>query len=80
MAEDDNVMKDGASTFSWFYFRYTSMASIGRRPGLSLPAGLNGRGLPVGLELDGLTGGDEALMSTARAVASVLDPLPPPTG
>ena len=80
LADDDHVIKNSDSTFSWFYFRYTSMASVGRRPGLSIPAYLNGDGLPVGLELDGLPGEDEALMSTARAVASVLDPLPPPPG
>ena len=32
-------------------------------PGLALPAGLTSQGLPVGLELDGLAGGDSELLA-----------------
>jgi Asp-tRNA(Asn)/Glu-tRNA(Gln) amidotransferase A subunit family amidase len=78
LAEDDNVLKDGEFTFSWFYFRHTALASHGRHPGLSLPVGLSSDGLPVGLELDGLPGKDELLLSAARAVAPVFAPLPAP--
>jgi len=47
-------------------------------PGISLPAGLSKQGLPVGLELDGLTGRDSELLSLGIAVENVLGPLPPP--
>jgi Asp-tRNA(Asn)/Glu-tRNA(Gln) amidotransferase A subunit family amidase len=46
-------------------------------PGLSMPAGLTTKGLPVGLESDGLAGNDEALLGLGRsdawAVASTCD-------
>lgn len=78
LVEDDNVLRNGEQTFSWFYFQHTAMASIGRRPGITLPVGLNDAGLPVGLELDGLQGQDSDLLATARTVAALLDPLPAP--
>ncbi len=72
LAEDDNVVKDDEVVFSWFYFRHTSMGSVGQRPGISIPAGLSSSGLPVGLELDGLPGKDEDLLAVAKAVADVI--------
>lgn len=78
LSEDDNVMKDGESVLSWFYFRHTGMGSTGRRPGISLPIGLGTSGLPVGLELDGIPGQDRDLLSVARAVSAMLEPLPAP--
>jgi mandelamide amidase len=48
-------------------------------PGISLPAGLSNQGLPVGLELDGLSGHDSELLGLGIAVERVLGPLPRPT-
>lgn len=47
-------------------------------PGLVLPAGLAGNGLPVALELDGPSGSDRTLLSVGLAVESVLGPIAPP--
>lgn len=78
LADDDNVVKDGESVFSWFYFRHTGAGSVGRRPGISLPVGLSASGFPVGLELDGLPGRDKSLLSVARTLAATLEPVPAP--
>jgi Asp-tRNA(Asn)/Glu-tRNA(Gln) amidotransferase A subunit family amidase len=78
LAEDDFIEKNGEPVHSWFYFRHTSLGSHARCPCISLPIGLSSSGLPVGLEIDGLPGHDEALLSTARAITTVLAPLPPP--
>jgi mandelamide amidase len=47
-------------------------------PGLSIPAGLTTKGLPVGLELDGLPGNDEALLGLGLSVEATLGRLPAP--
>ena len=78
LAEDDFIEKSGEPVHSWFYFRHTSLGSHARCPGINLPIGLSSSGLPVGLEIDGLAGHDKALLSTARAITTVLAPLPPP--
>jgi len=46
-------------------------------PGLVIPAGLT-RGLPVGLELEGLPGDDSRILGLGIAVENVLGPIPPP--
>ncbi|MEQ8736618.1 MAG: amidase family protein [Rhodospirillaceae bacterium] len=78
LAEDDNVMRNGESVLSWFYFSNTGPGSAGQRPGISLPVGLSKpgpdqSGLPVGLELDGLPGEDEHLLGVAQTVSNILD-------
>jgi mandelamide amidase len=50
-----------------------------RVPGLSIPAGLTPAGLPAGLELEGLAGQDNQLLSLGMAVEAVLGPVPAPT-
>lgn len=76
--QDDNVMREGEPTFSWFYFSHTAFASMGRRPGISLPIGLSKSGFPVGLELDGLPAGDHQLLSIALSLESILPSTPAP--
>lgn len=78
LADDDNVIKDGESVLSWFYFHHTGAGSVGRRPGISLPVGLSASGLPVGLELGGLPGRDKTLLSVAKTLAATLQPMPAP--
>jgi mandelamide amidase len=59
--------------------RNAFVAPAFRAPGLSIPAGLTRDGLPVGLEIDGLPGEDDRLLSLGMAIEAVLGPLPPPT-
>lgn len=73
LVEDDSVLKDGEAVFSWFYYAHTAFASYGRRPGISIPAGIGSSGMPAGLELDGVRGEDEKLLGIAQAAAPVLD-------
>lgn len=61
------------------YLRNTDPASNAGIPGLSLPAGLTGEGLPVGLELDGPLGSDRRLLAIGVAFEKVLGALPAPT-
>ncbi len=75
---DDNVLRNGETLFSWFYFSHTSLASIAGNPSLTLPGGLSSEGLPVGLSLDGLPGGDRRLLSAALTVERLVGRLPPP--
>jgi len=49
-------------------------------PGLVLPAGLTGEGLPVALEFDGPRGSDRSLLRLGLALEQVLGRLPPPRG
>ncbi|MCC5988626.1 MAG: indoleacetamide hydrolase [Pararhodobacter sp.] len=61
------------------YIRNTDHGSLIGAPGISLPAGL-WNGLPVGIEIDGLPGQDRALLDTAAALETILQPLPPCPG
>ncbi|MGP4016248.1 amidase family protein [Saccharopolyspora sp. 5N708] len=47
-------------------------------PGISIPIGLTGHGLPIGLEIDAAHGHDRGLLDLARRVESVFDTLPAP--
>ncbi|NRP70875.1 Mandelamide hydrolase [Ensifer psoraleae] len=48
--------------------RHTITASIAGLPGISIPTGVSGNGLPFGLELDGEQGRDRSLLQLARRV------------
>jgi mandelamide amidase len=60
------------------FARNISLGSAAGLPGLVIPTGLSAAGLPVGLELDGASGGDEALLRLGLAVESILGRIPPP--
>jgi Asp-tRNA(Asn)/Glu-tRNA(Gln) amidotransferase A subunit family amidase len=60
--------------------RNTGATAVFKAPGISLPAGVSSAGLPVGLDLDGMTGGDEALLALGVSVERVLGTLPSPMG
>jgi indoleacetamide hydrolase len=47
-------------------------------PGISIPVGVSGSGLPIGVELDGPAGQDRALLDLARRVQATVGSLPPP--
>jgi indoleacetamide hydrolase len=54
-------------------------ASYAGLAGLSVPVRLTGAGLPVGLEVDGLEGSDEAVLGIGLSIEKVLGSPPPPT-
>jgi mandelamide amidase len=54
------------------YIHNTDPASIAALPGISLPVGVTGEGLPVGLEIDGPEGADRALLSVAALVEDIV--------
>jgi indoleacetamide hydrolase len=54
----------------------TSAAGL---PGISIPIGLSGRGLPIGIEIDGIAGHDRALLDLARRVEATVGALPSAT-
>ena len=58
--------------------RNTDLGSTTGVPGISLPAGLTARGLPVGLAVDGPLGSDTRLIGIGISIESVLGVLPPP--
>jgi mandelamide amidase len=77
---EDEVMVGGKSVNKVFaLIRNTGITCALGVPGISLPAGLGAAGLPVGLELDGLAGGDAALLGLGLAAEAVIGRLPPPT-
>jgi len=58
--------------------RNSGPGSVAGIPGLSLPIGLTASGLPVGIEIDGPAGGDQALLAIGLGLEEEIDPLPPP--
>lgn len=52
--------------------RFTRFASFTGQPALSLPCGLTGEGLPVGLQLIAPIGGDRRLIEAARELEAVI--------
>lgn len=60
------------------FLRNTDPASNAGIPGLSLPAGMAGGRLPVGLELDGPVGSDRRLLAIGLAFEQILGTLPAP--
>jgi mandelamide amidase len=79
IGHDDLVDLQGqaVSTFKTL-IRNTDPGSNAGLPGISLPAGLTAKGLPVGLELDGPLGSDRHLLGVAAAIERALPRLPRP--
>ncbi|MFD8197262.1 amidase family protein [Streptomyces wuyuanensis] len=61
-----------------FLAKNTVPASGAGLPGISIPIGLTGHGLPIGLEIDGAHGQDRKLLDLARRVESLFDAMPAP--
>jgi Asp-tRNA(Asn)/Glu-tRNA(Gln) amidotransferase A subunit family amidase len=73
IGDDETVELNGEQVPTFLTFiRNTDPASNAGIPGISLPAGMTENGLPVGVELDGPHGSDEALLAIAQSVESAL--------
>lgn len=71
---EEHHVRIGGEAVSFFdaFGRNTALAAAGAMPAVTLPAGLSGEGIPVGLELAALPGHDRALLGLASAVEEVL--------
>jgi mandelamide amidase len=78
---DDTVLLAGAAAPAGLVsIRHTLTACALGAPGLSIPAGLSAEGLPVGLEIDGVPGSDDAILALGRQIERVWGTLPAPAG
>jgi len=77
--EDVTMMHNGETVpvFSTIS-RNTSPGSVAGIPGLTVPVGQDGAGLPVGLEIDGPAGSDERLLEVGRVLSELFQPVVPP--
>jgi Asp-tRNA(Asn)/Glu-tRNA(Gln) amidotransferase A subunit family amidase len=79
IGQDATVELNGEQVPTLFtYIRHTDPGANAGIPGLTVPAGLTPSGLPVGLELDGPTGSDRALLAVGLALEQELGQLPAP--
>ncbi|MGV1832249.1 indoleacetamide hydrolase [Agrobacterium vitis] len=74
IGQDFEVMHNGsmADTFKIFV-RNVDPGSNAGLPGLSFPVFLTSKGLPVGMEIDGLAGMDDRLLAIGAALAEAID-------
>lgn len=68
----------GEEVTDLFLAKNTVPASGAGLPGISIPFGLTGSGLPIGIEFDGAPGRDRALLDLARRAQAVFGTLPAP--
>ncbi len=79
IGQDQTVELNGRQVSTLLtYIRHTDPGSNAGIPGVSVPIGVTGEGLPVGLELDGPAASDRRLLAIARAVEGVFGFLPAP--
>jgi amidase len=62
---------DGALVAYWTPERHTQPANLTGGPAISLPAGLDADGLPIGVQLVGDRWQDERLLAIARSVEPI---------
>jgi mandelamide amidase len=76
---EDEILVGGKSVSKLFVLiRNTGITCAIGAPGITFPAGLAPNGMPVGLELDGMTGDDAALLGLGLAAEMAVGPLPAP--
>ena len=69
----DHVWPDGTvEDYDHLLGHYANMANVTGFPAISLPAGEDGQGLPVGVQLIGTPGGEAELLAIARVIAPIL--------
>jgi mandelamide amidase len=73
LGEDRMSVLFGDQTVNAFglYIRNTDPGSNAGIPGISVPAGIDARGMPVGVELDGAAGSDDHLLNVAECVERI---------
>lgn len=78
--EIDVEIRGKTVSFATAVSRNIAPGSTAGLPGLVVPSGLTGNGLPVSLELDAPAGNDRALLALGLAIERVLGHLPAPPG
>src|SRR5437773_1522395 len=79
IGQDQTVELNGRQVSTLLtYIRHTDPGSNAGIPGVSVPIGLTGDRLPVGLELDAAAGSDRRLLAIASAIERVFGFLPAP--
>lgn len=63
---------DGEPVDYWVAERHAQPANLIGAPAISIPAGLDDHGLPIGIQLIGARWSDERLLSVARAIETVI--------
>ncbi|MDF5753581.1 amidase family protein [Spongiactinospora sp. TRM90649] len=77
--QDATVPLNGVEVDTFLtYIRNTDPPSSAGLPCLSIPSGLSGDGLPIGLELVGPAASDTRLLAIGEAIEAALPPLPRP--
>jgi len=76
--EGDVVVRGKRLPFETVVSRNIAPGSTAGLPGLVLPVGLTGTGLPVTLEFDGPAGSDRALLALGLVLERTLGRIPPP--
>jgi mandelamide amidase len=78
IGQEDKILLGGKELSHLVLANNTIPASAAGLPGISLPIGLSGKGMPIGLEIDGPYGRDRALLYLARRVEAVVGNLSSP--
>ncbi len=79
IGDDETVELNGARIPSFAAFiANTDPGSNAGLPGVSLPAGLDPDGLPVGIAIDGPEASDQRILAIAEAIERELPAMPPP--
>jgi aspartyl-tRNA(Asn)/glutamyl-tRNA(Gln) amidotransferase subunit A len=78
IGEVAHVAGDPPGSGLYTFMRFTVALNATGYPAISVPAGLDGDGLPVGLQIIGKPRADAALLDVAQRVEEVLGVMPPP--
>jgi len=79
IGQDETVELNGRQVPTFrTYVRNTAIGSAAGLPCISIPAGMTGDGLPLGIEIDGPPGSDRQLLAIAAAIEAILPRLPAP--
>lgn len=80
-AKPDNpqyISVDGERASIFLNDQNSGPGAMAGQPGIVIPISMSQDNLPIAVSLDGKSGGDLELLATAKAIASILRPLPPP--
>lgn len=79
IGEDETVVIAGEhmGTFDT-YTRFQNLGGVLGHPSITLPAGVDAQGLPIGVEIAGRRSADRQLLAIAAALDTALPTIPPP--